>query len=259
MKRFQFFLETSPRLIIAWTNRRVQEPIKSLVENSKPEEQSSENLPGPGSYDPLTPGGTGPSFTFKGRPETTEHPNTAPYRQLPTTVGEGPKYFSPALGADANKYSMVSRHDARPLAETPGPGPYDIDSTLGKGVPAYTMHSRPQDAGDGTVSPGLAAYSPGYYNWGENGHAKILERFPDKIRTIPGFASNYCIVSAVNNTHADSSATVNQHFRHAECHLIYKVKYSILGTSFVIIFIFLTKPKELLMKITQDHPETMVH
>jgi hypothetical protein len=96
----------------------------------RPEERGSENLPKPDADDPINPAGTGPTFTFKGRPKTTEHPNTAPYRQRPTTAGEshndslesyhpvkdpiqspGPNYIPPPLGTDANKYSMASMTD----------------------------------------------------------------------------------------------------------------------------------------------------
>jgi hypothetical protein len=63
----------------------------SLPYHIRPEERGSENLPRPGAYDIINPSGTVPSFTFKGRTETTEHPSTAPYRQFPTKVGESPE------------------------------------------------------------------------------------------------------------------------------------------------------------------------
>ena len=141
--------------------------------------------PGPGAYNPgdaMKP--KAPSFTMKGRHESVERPNTAPYRDLPSTIGQGPKislasrhatrdventpgpnYVPPALGADAPKVAMSYRHgevrDSR--ADNPGPGAYDYKAQFGNEAPKAYMHSRNGDPmGINSVSPGPGAYNPDY-------------------------------------------------------------------------------------------------
>ena len=143
----------------------------------------AENTPGPGQYSPTNANkASTPRYTIGNRLESTNHPNTAPYRALPTTIGEGPKialssrhrehqaagtpgpnYVPPALGSDGKKVSMSFRYgnerDAR--ADNPGPGAYEISPRFANDANKYTLKSR---TGISTtdISPGPAAYSPDF-------------------------------------------------------------------------------------------------
>ena len=139
-------------------------------------------MPGPGAYD--TRGeNDGPKFTIKGRHSSPERPITAPYRSIPTTVGEGPKYslasrtgtqtvqdtpgpsyVPPPLGHDAKKSSMSPRHshDIDPYRDNPGPGAYNVQPKFANDAPKSTMHQRTKMIEPGTASPGPGAYMPNY-------------------------------------------------------------------------------------------------
>ena len=139
------------------------------------------NDPGPGAYAIRGTIGDAPKYTIKGRHETANRPLAAPYRSLPSTVGNGPKismasrhadrevtatpgpnYLPPALGADATKTTMSYRHaetrDSR--LDNPGPGAYSIQPRFANDAPKATLHQRTGKTDDNTISPGPAAYLP---------------------------------------------------------------------------------------------------
>jgi hypothetical protein len=110
-----------------------------------------------------------------------QRPTTAPYRTLPSSVGEGPKislasrhktrdaentpgpgYVPPALGSDAQKSALASRHsegrDSR--LDNPGPGAYTIAPKFANDANKYTLHQRTGTRSDETASPGPGAYAP---------------------------------------------------------------------------------------------------
>jgi hypothetical protein len=184
----------------------------------RPEEHISGGGPGPGAYDPSNPTITSPAFSIKGRHESAEKPNTAPYQMLPSTVGEGPKYSlhsrpadrdavqSPGPnyihsphGTDAAKYSMTSQHDAKPLGETPGPGQYTVGSSI-VDAPKFTLHGRTPKAIGGTASPGPTAYSPDSFKWGDQGGRRILERFTEHSLEVSPGPSDYVINRGLGGT-----------------------------------------------------------
>ncbi|OHT07437.1 hypothetical protein TRFO_24326 [Tritrichomonas foetus] len=141
-----------------------------------------ESNPGPGAYE--TRGkNTGPQYTLKSRHPTADRPTTAPYRALPTTVGEGPKYslhsranergiadtpgpnyVPPPLGSDAKKSTMSYRHgEARDSRiDNPGPGAYNVQPKFANEAQKSTLHQRTKTNEIGTASPGPGAYMPDY-------------------------------------------------------------------------------------------------
>ena len=147
----------------------------------RPRDNTVNNNPGPGQYTPTNGNKPkDPSFTMKGRHEIPVKPNTAPYRDLPSTVGEGPKialssrhndpnpyvtpgpnYIPPTIGDDAAKITFSGRtaEAADPRKDNPGPGAYDYKPQFGNDAQKSTFHQR-----TGTevpdISPGPAAYSP---------------------------------------------------------------------------------------------------
>ena len=143
-----------------------------------------DTTPGPGAYTPSdSTMKHGPKYTMKGRHESVSRPLTAPYRMLPSTVGQGPRismasrhesraaadtpgpsYVPPSFGSDSKKVSMSYRHSASrdPRADNPGPGAYDIQPRFARDAPKSSLHSRTAVAGEGSASPGPAAYSPDY-------------------------------------------------------------------------------------------------
>ncbi|KAI5528850.1 sperm-tail PG-rich repeat-containing protein, partial [Trichomonas vaginalis G3] len=177
----------------------------------RPTENQKEGGPGPGAYSPQDLDGRGPSYTMKGRHDLPQDVNTAPYRDLPTTIGEGPKismhsrpqeralsdspgpnYIPPSLGSDAPKVSMTSRHDNTKYNDNPGPGAYDIkDSNNG---PAYTLKGRTESPDASTASPGPAAYNPNYNATMKNSPSPTMHGRPTdrNIEVTPG-PSDYAI------------------------------------------------------------------
>jgi hypothetical protein len=149
----------------------------------RPRGVSVDNVPGPGAYTPTSANKRrNPSYTLKSRQETTEHPNTAPYRDIGSTVGEGPKialssrhrelsgmntpgpgYVPPSLGSDGQKNSLHVRVSGSrdPRADNPGPGAYDYSPRFATDSQKYTLKSRVGIPAE-SVSPGPAAYSPDY-------------------------------------------------------------------------------------------------
>ncbi|OHT03172.1 hypothetical protein TRFO_06855 [Tritrichomonas foetus] len=138
-------------------------------------------FPGPGQY-PVKHdlGADAPKFSIRPRIEKENKVSGARYEVIPSTVGDGPKwslgkrvdvkqketspgpnYVPPPLGKDSRHSSLYSRHDetkrTTPL-QTPGPGKYQIKSSIGDGK-KFTLKARqfPPDEGK-TVSPGPAAY-----------------------------------------------------------------------------------------------------
>jgi hypothetical protein len=150
----------------------------------RPRDLMRQSTPGPGAYTPTDSNrARGASYTLKSRHESVERPNTAPYRDIGSTVGAGPKislssrhkvrvgddtpgpsYVPPDLGADAQKSALSSRYaDARdPRADNPGPGAYSIAPKFANEGAKSTLHQRTSGGGPDHCSPGPAAYSPDY-------------------------------------------------------------------------------------------------
>ncbi|KAK8881496.1 Outer dense fiber protein 3-like protein 2 [Tritrichomonas musculus] len=150
--------------------------------HSRPRDSQAYVTPGPGAYSPTDSNmKSSPRYSMKGRHNSVERPLSAPYRSLPTTVGQGPKislgsrhsvrssvdtpgpsYIPPPLGTDSKKVSMSYRHgqarDSR--IDNPGPGAYDIQPKFANDAPKSTLHSRTRLNDVGTSSPGPGAYMP---------------------------------------------------------------------------------------------------
>jgi len=144
-------------------------------------EKAAVTLPGPGSYDAPVVFGSGPKFSMKGRYETKKNIESAPYHNIPSTVGEGPKvsfgqriektiseqtpgpsYVPPPLGQESLKISMGQGRTAvkNYKNDIPGPGSYSIPPTFANEAPTITLHTRIPDNGTETISPGPGAYYP---------------------------------------------------------------------------------------------------
>ncbi|GIM06654.1 hypothetical protein Vretimale_10916 [Volvox reticuliferus] len=118
---------------------------------SRPTPQEAPESPGPGDYQQLNAGRSGPAFTIKGR-----HDNGPPAD--PDIPGPG-MYGNPdpeALGHSGPAYTLRSRLASR-TEEGPGPGEYDSPGS--PAGPAYTIAGRPASPG-APASPGPGAYSP---------------------------------------------------------------------------------------------------
>lgn len=149
--------------------------------HTKPQDSQSYVTPGPGAYSPTNNMNSAPQFSIKGRHESVNRPDSAPYRSLPTTIGEGPKislgsrhslrssvdtpgpsYLPPPLGTDSKKISISYRHgqDIDSRKDNPGPGAYNVQPTFANDAPKATLHSRTHLIEVGASSPGPAAYLP---------------------------------------------------------------------------------------------------
>jgi hypothetical protein len=159
---------------------------------------SKEKSPGPAVYtqpstDVYKP--KSPEWTLKSRHSVPERPNTAPYRDIGSTVGEGPRislssrhkarqtdnipgpnYIPPGLGSDAQKSTLASRHaDVRDSRiDNPGPGSYSIPPKFANEATKYTLHQRTEGGGPDHCSPGPAAYSPDYHALNDHGRPMIV-------------------------------------------------------------------------------------
>jgi hypothetical protein len=133
--------------------------------------------PGPGTYTIRGSIGSSPRYTFKGRHVIPERPNTAPYRELPSTIGTGrsatlssryerpataspgPSYVPPPLGSSARRSALSSRHEPTdPRAGVPGPGRYRVPAPFGRSAPKFTFRGRTPVAVYSNDSPGPATY-----------------------------------------------------------------------------------------------------
>jgi hypothetical protein len=174
----------------------------------RPESKKQDETPGPSDYHPSDLD-SGPSFTIKTKHEITEHPNTAPYRELPSHVGEGPKislssrhaeprgpvspgpsYIPPNLGEDSQRSAIGIRgRDApNPHIHEPSPADYTINPRFAREAPAFTLKSR---TGKDKLNqnPGPGKYDP---NWlptrPATAAAAIRPRLRDaKPETRPGY------------------------------------------------------------------------
>jgi hypothetical protein len=139
---------------------------------------SSAPNPGPGAYSIRGSIGTAPRYTLKSRHDIAEHPNTAPYRRLPSMIGigrvaalssryeraprtdaPGPSYVPAPLGSSARRSALASRYErADPRAAVPGPGQYQVPAPFGRSGPKFGLRGRPSTPTSGHDSPGPAAY-----------------------------------------------------------------------------------------------------
>ena len=123
--------------------------------------------PGPGSYNPTMFGKpSSPRFTLKSRQERRVEVLDVPYRKIPSSIGDvprislgsrhptkplestpGPEYIPPTIGHDAKKSSFGKRVDRSrdPRADVPGPGTYDIGTTISKDSLKFSLYGRPND------------------------------------------------------------------------------------------------------------------
>ena len=123
--------------------------------------------PGPGSYNPTMFGKpSSPRFTLKSRQERRVEVLDVPYRKIPSSIGDvprislgsrhptkplestpGPEYIPPTIGHDAKKSSFGKRVDRSrdPRADIPGPGTYDIGTTISKDSLKFSLYGRPND------------------------------------------------------------------------------------------------------------------
>ena len=123
--------------------------------------------PGPGSYNPTMFGKpSSPRFTLKSRQERRVEVLDVPYRKIPSSIGDvprislgsrhptkplestpGPEYIPPIIGHDAKKSSFGKRVDRSrdTRADIPGPGTYDIGTTISKDSLKFSLYGRPND------------------------------------------------------------------------------------------------------------------
>jgi hypothetical protein len=139
--------------------------------------------PGPVSYAINRTLGSGPKHTLKSRHPEEARPLTAPYRVIPSAVGERPKaslasrhssrtpsdtpsptYLPPPFGTDARRLALSSRRAGSrdPSADNPGPGAYSIEPRFARDANRFTLHQRTRTAEPGAASPGPGAYSPDF-------------------------------------------------------------------------------------------------
>ncbi|OHS98979.1 hypothetical protein TRFO_34623 [Tritrichomonas foetus] len=151
------------------------EPIPFLVTSS------GANLnPGPAAVstrpDPLA---HVPKTYLKGRTKEHVDVNTAPYRDIGSTIGNGkkftfkgrpedhipdgpsPDYVPPAFGSDARAASVHIKTNDKPQEVTPGPGQYQDRYSIGSNARKSTFHG-PRERGQPVMdaSPGPANYEP---------------------------------------------------------------------------------------------------
>ncbi|KAH0795123.1 SHIPPO repeat domain-containing protein [Histomonas meleagridis] len=154
---------------------------KSSTIGCKTKDRDISVTPGPADYSPNDNKPKSPQFTMKGRHETKQEVIAAPYRDIGSTIGQGPKitmssrhkmkefedtpgpnYVPPPLGADAPKATITSRHsetrDSR--LDNPGPGAYNIQPKFANDANKFTMHSRTNTGEVDSCSPGPGAYMP---------------------------------------------------------------------------------------------------
>jgi hypothetical protein len=168
--------------------------------HGRPSESTGYVTPGPGAYTPSdVTRSRGLAFTMKSRHETSEQVNTAPYRDIGSTMGQGPKismasrhrtrdveetpgpgYMPPGLGQGSQKFSMLSRHDEGrdPRLDNPGPGAYSIQPKFANDANKFTLHGRTRAAEIDASSPGPAAYSPDYVALKGQGRASYMHIRP---------------------------------------------------------------------------------
>ena len=108
-----------------------------------------EKSPGPGEYTiPSKFGNEGTRITLVARPqETTKDIISAPFQDIGSTIGKGPKY------------SLRSRPADLKTQET-SPGPNYLPPSFGSSSPAHILHKpeHPRSSSSATCSPGPAAY-----------------------------------------------------------------------------------------------------
>lgn len=120
---------------------------------------------------------------MKARREAAPSQPSAPYLEIPSRIGEGPRhslssrherprpetpgpsYVPPPLGTDGRGASLKgSKGSARdPKKEVPGPGTYSPSPRFARDAPKFTLHKRTGDVfGSTSAGPGPGAYSPDY-------------------------------------------------------------------------------------------------
>ncbi|EAY05506.1 hypothetical protein TVAG_080980 [Trichomonas vaginalis G3] len=116
-------------------------------------------------------------FGTEGR-KTVFHARTEMHKPEATS---GPDYVPPAFGSGSAKYSFGNRRDISKRttsAMTPGPGAYDLGTTIGKGK-RYTMRGREKAGSEAAVTPGPADYVPDYDKLLKGRRSEIGRRLPE--------------------------------------------------------------------------------
>lgn len=166
---------------------------------------SKRNNPAPGSYSiEKGIGSDKPTISMHVKHKEYQDVNTVPYRQLPSTVGEGQKstigkkierkeaksreldYVPPAFGSDAPHVAIGSVLPKPKIDETPPPGAYRSTKEIGEGARACKMHGTPNRSPyDISTTPGPGNYSPsrtplpGKITIGSRPSKQASERTPD--------------------------------------------------------------------------------
>ena len=166
--------------------------------------------PGPGSYNPTMFGKpSSPRFTLKSRQERRVEVLDVPYRKIPSSIGDvprislgsrhptkplestpGPEYIPPTIGHDAKKSSFGKRVDRSrdPRADIPGPGTYDIGTTISKDSLKFSLYGRPNDYFVSKSDTPGPEYIPPIigHDAKKSSFGKRVDRSPDNRADIPG-------------------------------------------------------------------------
>lgn len=141
---------------------------------------SKRNNPSPGSYNvEKSIGSDKPTISMHVKHKEYQDINTVPYRELPTTIGEGPKstigkriepqqaktreldYVPPAFGSNSPHIGIGSVLPKPKIDETPAPGAYRNTKEIGEGARACQMHGTSNRSPyDISSTPGPGNYSP---------------------------------------------------------------------------------------------------
>jgi hypothetical protein len=157
-----------------------------------------ESHPGPSDYStPRSFGSDAPTYTLKGRPSLPVKESGVPYLNIPSTIGNGPKftfhqrptsrrsssipgptYFPPDFGKDANKFTLHQGTGIESKSDNPGPGAYDVPPLFSKDANKFTLHQRAEvEHKSNNLGPG--AYSPKYEATQESVQASTFHFRPE--------------------------------------------------------------------------------
>jgi hypothetical protein len=158
--------------------------------------------PGPAAYETTTQiGADARKYSMRSRIDTKKTKLDVPYVAIPSTFGSGPKvsfhgrsespktestpgpnYMPPSFGSDTSKFSFGNRRDISKRAtsaHTPGPGEYQIPSSIGQGK-KFSIKGREKPPESKEQNPGPAKYSPEYDKLYPGRKTEIGKRFKEK-------------------------------------------------------------------------------